>query len=102
QKHEAALPVVGQYARKLQRHVTFLEVLRQQREAEEEEQQVGEDHPLVGHVSHESLEPGPRLEARERELVEEDHREAGECHRQRMAVEEGATEQREAEKDEIE
>ena len=47
EQHEAALPVVGQPARQHRRHLAVLEGPGQQGEAEQQEQQVGQRHPLV-------------------------------------------------------
>ena len=40
----------GRKLRQLGGHVAVLEMVRQQREAEQQAEQVGEDHPLVRHV----------------------------------------------------
>ena len=70
EQHEAALPVVGQEVRQHLGHVAALEMVGQQREAEQQAEQVGEDHPLVRHVQREAAEPRAGLEAGERQLVE--------------------------------
>ena len=54
QQHEAALPVVGQDGRHDVGHLAFLEMPRQQREAHQQQEQVGEHHPLVLHVADEA------------------------------------------------
>ena len=54
EQREAALPVVRQESRHLVRHLALLEMPRQQREAHQQQEQVGEDHPFVLHVQREA------------------------------------------------
>ena len=99
QQHERALPVVRQEARQHCGHLAFLEMLRQQREAEQQAEQVGEDHPLVQHVQPEAAQSRAGLESGKTKFVERDHGQAGERHLQRVVVKkrdasEGEREQR--------
>ena len=63
EQHESALPVVGQEFRQHCRHMAFLEVPRQQRKADEQEEEVAQNDPLVRQVGGETIEPGSRAEA---------------------------------------
>ena len=65
QQHERALPVVGQQLRQPRRNAAGLEMLRQQREAEQQAQQVGEQHPFVAEVRDEPRQARPFGERRE-------------------------------------
>ena len=91
----------GRILRQHLRHLAVLEVVREQREAEQQAEQVGEDHPLVRHVGRQAAEAGARLEAGEDELVEDDGREAGERDLQRVAVEERDAGERQTEQHEV-
>ena len=86
EQHEGALPVVGQIARHLLRDPAFLEVPRQQREAHQQQEQVGEDDPLVLHVQRKAAEPGTELESGEDDLVERDRGKPRERHLQRVVM----------------
>ena len=74
---------------------------RQEREAHQEQEQVGEDHPFVLEVQAEAGEAGAVFEAGEQELVERDGREPGERDCERVMVEQGDPEQGQAEQDEV-
>ena len=87
EQHEAALPVVRQEVRQHLGHVAALEMVREQREAEQQAEQVGEDDPLVRQVRREPAEARAGLEPGEAELVDDDGREAGQRDLQRVMVE---------------
>ncbi len=101
QQHEAAFPVVRQVARKRLRHVAFLEMARQQCEAQQQAEQIDQHHPFVAHVRAEAGDTGAVLEAGEDELVGRDGGQPRERHLQRVVVEQGDAQQRQAEQDEI-
>ena len=101
EQREAALPVVRQERRHLFRDLALLEMPRQQRKAHQQQEQVGEDHPLVLHVQREAGEPGAELEAGEDELVERDRRKPGQRDLQRVMMKQRDAEQRQREQDEI-
>ena len=98
---EGALPVVGQERRHDVGQLALLEMARQQRKAHQQQEQVGEDHPLVLHVQRETAEARPELEAGEAELVGDDGGEPGQRHLQRVVVEQRDAEQRQREQDEV-
>ena len=66
EQHERALPVGGQEARQHQRHAALLEMPRQEREAHEQQEEVGEDHPLVREVAQQPADARAFLESGER------------------------------------
>ena len=102
QQHEAAFPVVRQVARQHRRHLACLEIVGKQREAEQQAEKVGEDHPFVQHVQRKTFHPRAGLEPREGELVEHDRAEADESHLQRVMMEQRDAGERQAEQDELE
>ncbi len=84
---QRALPVVGEKGRHFIGNATLLEMAGQQREAHEQQKQVGQDHPLVLEMEDEAGEARAGLEACEGELVGGDDRKPSERDRERMAVE---------------
>jgi hypothetical protein len=66
--------------------MAVLEVLREQREAEQESEQVREDHPLVRQVAHEPVDTGAFAKAGERELVRNDDEEPDQRDLQRVVM----------------
>ena len=101
QQQEGALPVVGQEGRHDVGQLALLEMPREQREAHQQQEQIGEDHPLVPHMQRKAAEAGAELEAGEGELVGDDGGEAGERDLQGVLMEEGDAQQRRGEQDEI-
>ena len=91
----------GRIFRQHRRHLAVLEMLRQQRETEQQAQQVGEDDPFVLQVLDETRDAGARLEPGECELVEGDGRQPDQRHPQRVMVEQRHAEQRQRKQDEI-
>ena len=81
--------------------LALLEMAREQRKAHQQQEQVGEDHPLVLQVRGEARQAGAVLEAGEAELVERDGGKPGQRHLQRVVVEQRDAEQRQREQDEI-
>src|SRR5687768_177413 len=77
-------------------------MVREERKAEQQAEQVGEDDPLVRHVQRESAQTGSGLEACEGELVGDDNCQASERDRENMAVEERDAEQGQREQHELE
>jgi hypothetical protein len=76
-------------------------MLREQRKAEQQPQQIREDYPLVVHVPDEALEAGAGLEAGEDQLVDRDRRETGQRNGKRLMMEHADADQSEREKDEV-
>ena len=101
QQRNAALPVVGKIGGHRVGHAAHLEVAREQREAHQQQEQVGQDHPFVLHVQREAGEAGAEFEAGEDQLVERDDRKPGQRDVQRVMVEQRDAQQRQAEQDEI-
>ena len=91
----------GRIVRQHLGHLAALEVVREQREAEQQAEQVGEDHPLVRHVQRQAAKSRSGLEAGEAELVDDDHAKPDERHLQDVAMEQRDADQRQAEQDEI-
>jgi hypothetical protein len=81
--------------------LALLEVVGQDREAEQQAQQVGEDHPLVQHVLSQAGEARTGLEAGEAELVESDDRKTSQRDLQRVAVKQRNAQQGQPEQDEV-
>ena len=98
----APFPVVGQEARQDSGNARVLEVLGEQSEAEQQPQEVREDHPLVQEMQPESGKAFAGLEAGERELVQHDCREPDQRDGKNVAVEYRDAQQRQREQDEIE
>ena len=73
EQDEAALPVVGQEARQDRRRAAVLEMLGEEREADQQPEEVGERHPFVADMRREPGKAGTLLEVGEEELVERDH-----------------------------
>ncbi len=101
QQQEAALPIVGEDLRQHHRHVGILEVLREQREAHEEPEEVGEDHPLVREQAHQAGQPRALRESRKEKLVDGHREETGDRDLERVALQEGDAEEDEREQDEV-
>jgi hypothetical protein len=101
EQRQPALPAVRQERWHFVRHAAVFEVPRQDREAHQQQEQVGEDHGLVLHVQREPGEPGAKLEARENQLVEYNCGKTGERDLQGLVVEHRDAEQRQREQDEI-
>ncbi len=101
EQDERAFPVAGQEARQERGNAAVLEVLGKQREAEQEPQQIREDHPFVQQMQPEAGESRARLEAREQKLVEDDRGETDQRDFERVMMEQRDAEQREREKNEI-
>ena len=101
EQHERAAPTAGQHLLEVRSQVRLFEVLREQREAEQESQQVRERDPLVAEVHGEAVEARSRVEAGDRELIGDDRGEARQRHLERMVVEQGDAGQREAEQHEV-
>ncbi len=96
EQREAALPVVRKYSRELRGHARFLEVSRQEGEAEQQTQEVREDHPLLVEMREEPGNAAAGLEPREGELVQGRKRDP-----QRVTVKHRDTDEREPEQNEI-
>ncbi len=72
-----------------------------EREADDEQEQVGREHPFVAEMTGEPGEPGVAAKRREGELVGDDDRQADDRNAQRMAVQDGDAEQDRREQDEV-
>ena len=68
EQHERALPVARQEPGQQRRHLAVLEMLRQQRETEQQAQAIGEDDPLMGQVGEQARDAVARLEPGEGSL----------------------------------
>ena len=101
EQHKPAGPTVRQERWHLVRDAAVLEVPRQDRKAHQQQEQVGEDHPLVVHLQHEAAEALSLPEAGEEQLVDGDHRKPGQRDLQRLVMEDRDAEQRQAEQNEI-
>ena len=102
EQHETAAPVVGQVVGQPPRHVAFLEVPRQQREAHQQAEQVREHDPLVVQVAGQPAEARAVRKAGNEQLVERDRRQARERNLQRAVVQQRHAEQRQREQHELE
>ena len=74
QQHKAALPVVRKQRRHLVGHAALLEMPRQQRKPHQQQEQIGQNDPLMLHVQAEAGEAGAGFEAGEGQLVDDDGR----------------------------
>ena len=102
QQHEPALPVVRQERRQHVRDVALLEMARQQRKADQQQEQVGQDHPFVLHAAAPGrAKPGPVFESGEEQLVDGDGRKPGQRDLQRVVMKERDAQQRQPKQDEV-
>jgi hypothetical protein len=97
QEDEAALPVARQEARENGRYATCLEVLRQEREAQQQAEQVGEQHPFMGEMRDEARGAGALRKGGEQDLEQRNHRESDRRHPQRVEVKQGDPQKRQPE-----
>jgi hypothetical protein len=77
-------------------------MLRQQREAHEQPEEIREDDPLVREEPGQAREAGALREARERELVDRHRDQAADGDFQRVALEQRDAEEDQREEDEVE
>ncbi len=82
-------------------NAAVLEMPRQQRKAHQQQEQVREHDGFVLQVQGEAGETAAILEAGEDQLVEDDHRKAGQRDLQRLVVKQGDADQRQREQDEV-
>jgi hypothetical protein len=68
------------------RHATDLKVIGEQCKSHEQAKEIGQQHPFVAQVAHESIDAGARWEARDSNFVQRDHDCAAHRHFQRMRV----------------
>ena len=101
EQHEPALPAIRQECRHLVGDAALLEMAREDREAHQQQEQIGQDHGLVLHVQGETGEPRAGLEAGERQLVDDDRRKPGQRNLQGLVMEDRDPDQRQAEQDEV-
>jgi len=85
---EPALPVIGEDVRQQRGDARLFEVLGEQSEAEQQAEQVRQDHPLVLQVQHQPFDARSGLEAGEEELVRCDGGEPGQGDAERPVVKE--------------
>ncbi len=78
QQYETALPVMRKIFRQHCRHVTLLEMARQQREPHQQTKQIGEDDPFVLDMSDKAHRAFTGLKTGEKDLVGRDRRQAAE------------------------
>ena len=81
--------------------MALLEVAREQREAHQQTEQVGQRHHFVSEMAGEAGQAKAGLESGEQDLVGADGDEAGQCDLQRVVVEERDAEQGQREQNEI-
>ena len=101
EEDKGAFPVVRQESRQDHGHMALFEMAREQREADEQTKEVGEDDPLVAKMRNEARHTGASLEAGETELVDDDCPQAHERDAQAVTMENRHAEQREPEKNEL-
>ena len=89
QQHECALPVIRQVFRQDHWHMALFEMPGKQGKAGEQAEQVGDNDPFVAEMANQAGNPGAGLETGEHDLVQADCCQAGQCHVQRVVVEEG-------------
>ena len=74
---------------------------RQDCKAHQQQEKVGEDDPLVLHLQRKAAQSLALSEPGEEQLVDGDHGEPGQRNLQRLVMEDGDAEQRQAEQNEI-
>ena len=102
EKDDAAFPVIGQHGWHLIGNPTLLEVPRQNGKSHQQQEQVGQHDPLVGHVIAKAGHSRAELESGKTDLVADDHCKAGHGDHERMPVKHRNTEQHKPKEDEIE
>jgi hypothetical protein len=98
---ETARPAVRQDRRHLVGNAAVLEVTRQDGEAHQQQEQVGERHRLVLQVQREAAQARAELEAGEDKLVENDGRKTGQGDLQCPVMKDGDARERQTEQDEL-
>jgi hypothetical protein len=101
QQHKRPEPAFGQQPRQHFRHAAVLEMTRQQRKADQQAEQIDQQHPLVRHVRPEAGEAVTGLETGDRDLVQGNHRQTAQRHLQHMVMEQRHAEQRRGEQHEV-
>ena len=91
----------GKVGRQDRGHLALLEQVGQQGEAEEEQQQVHQDHPLVLQVQAEAGQAGAGLERRPQHFVKRDDDRPGDGDAHRLGVEQGDAGEDAGEQDEF-
>ncbi len=81
--------------------MAVLEVPRQQREADQQREQVGEDHPLLDEVKPQSEQTRLPVEIAEEDFESHDCGKARERDGQRVAMKQSHTQQRQSKEDEL-
>ncbi len=82
--------------------MTLLEMFGQQGKAQQQAQQIGKNHPLMGEVAEQAWYAIAGLEPGEYQFVQRDRAESRERYLQCVVVEQRDTQQREGEQDEVE
>src|SRR5688572_22368866 len=82
--------------------MAFLEMAREQREADQQTKEVREDDPFVGEVRNETRQTRPRLEAGEGNLVDDDRRQTRERDPQGVVMKQGHAKQRQPKENKLE
>ena len=101
QHHEAALPVIRQVLGQDGGDARLLEVVGQQREAEQQAEQVGNGHPLVAQKAHQPRHTGHAREVRQQQLVQRDDDQARHRHLERVVMKQRHAEQRQCKEEKI-
>ncbi len=100
-KHERPHPACWQQLRQDFRHAAVLEMAGQKRKADQQAEQIDQQHPLMRHVQAESSQAFSGLEAGEQDLVGGNCHHASEGHWQGMMVKQGDAEKCRGEENEI-
>jgi hypothetical protein len=101
EQSQAATPAVWQICRHCVGDSTLLEVTRQDGEAHQQQEQVGENDPFMVKLQHKAVETRALAEAREQKLVDRNSGKTSQRHFKRLVVKHSDAEQRQAEQNEI-
>ncbi len=101
QQHKAAGPVIRQNCRHPFRQPALLEVAGQQGKADQQQEQVGDDQPLVAKMAGKSGETRSAVKAGQDGLVDSDQRQTGDGDTQHVMMKNGNAEQRRDEQQEL-
>ncbi len=101
EEHESTGPIVGERGRHPIGNATCLEMAGEEREADEQEKQVGDQDPFMRKMGKETGESGALFEAVPKQLLGNDGAKTGECDRERMAMKNRNAGERDAEQEKI-
>src|SRR4029453_15296873 len=87
QQRQAAAPIIGEQTRQMIRHVALLEMIGEKLKTDQQQKQIGDDHPFGLKMTNERACPGARGERAEERLIGYNREQPEEADLQRALVE---------------